>query len=520
MACAVVAMLPGVVDASFVWDDAQLVALNTQTASWDPVAWLGADLWQGTPQADSLRGYYRPWMVWSLFVDRAVFGLAPGWHRLHSVLLHAGAAGALYALARRLDLSPASALLGGLLFALHPAQVESVLFVAARNDVLAAAATLGSLALLARDDPKPGHLVGAGALALVALLSKETAVLAVFMLAAVHWTRARSLGPRVTYVPWAVALAVYGGLRAWAGVGLPPGAHGLGPVLAVSAEGWSRSLLWPLQLAPGLHAEWSDLGVRALPLVGIGVIWLALRAGRRGAAGLVIAGLGLAPALVAVASVGLVADRYLYLPLAGLGLALAGALEPLGKRRWYALAGLVPLLPLTLLSTPSWSTDVGLWQAAVVKHPNPYTYGGLAAAYDANDQWDQAAPYYALATQGPRPFEHACFNAARIHIKRGDLAQAASEGVRALDAGCAPSAELLAPTALALAFQGEWDQAEALARQVDQDPTGKAVIVRSAAALRRGDTAAIELEAERLGGDPADLERAAVDFLRRAGAPY
>jgi len=221
-----------------------------------------------------------------------------------------------------------------------------------------------------------------------------------------------------------------------------------------------------------------------------------------------------------VASVGLVADRYLYLPLAGLGLALAGALEPLGQRRWFALAGLAPLLPLTLLSTPSWSTDEGLWRAAVSKHPNPYTYGGLAAAYDAGDQWDQAAPYYALATQGPRPFEHACFNAARIHIKRNDLAQAASEGVRALDAGCAPTAELLAPTSLALASQGDWDQAEAMAKQVDHDPTGKAVIVRAAAALRRGDTAAIELEAQRVGGDPADLERAAVDFLRRAGGPY
>jgi hypothetical protein len=58
----------------------------------------------------------------------------------------------------------------------------------------------------------------------------------------------------------------------------------------------------------------------------------------------------------------------------------------------------------------------------------------------------------------------------------------------ALSRGCARSPELLAPTALGLALGGRWDEALSLANEVERDPTGKAVLVRLAGAVRAGDT--------------------------------
>ncbi len=219
---------------------------------------------------------------------------------------------------------------------------------------------------------------------------------------------------------------------------------------------------------------------------------------------------------------GEVADRYLYLTLAGLGLALAGLLTAHARvrTRVLAAAALCALgAVLVGLTLPSWRDDRSLWQAAVTKHPSPYTWGGLARTLEDEGALDDAAAAYRQATTAPHPFAESCYRVAAIHLKRQDPAAAAQAGRRALTQGCAPSPELLAPTAVGLFIIGSVDEAEAMAGRLRSDPTGLAVLVRLAAAARRGDIEPFFAAQASGAGDPEQLRAQVAWLLDQAQLP-
>jgi len=500
--------------AGFVWDDNVLIVENLLTDSWANLpAMLRGSLWDSTPVGDGGAAYYRPLMLVSLLVDRTLFGLSPLAHHAHSLLWHLLAVALGWRLLRRW-LPPLSAAAGLALFAVHPLQVEPVTFIAARNDLMAAALLLAGLLALCRSQPR---LVAGGLAICAAALCKESVVLAPGLYAAVELARTGRPGTRHGHV---AILAAIGGvfcLRAALQLSLPAGASAgsmlaaLGPMLAsYSARG-----LVPVELLPGLNLGWPPpipwWALGAVVLLSAGLVW----AGRRAAAGgLVFAGLSLAPAVAAVAHVGAVPDRYAYLPLLGIGMAVGAAA---GGRRWLAVVLWAGLGLLSGLTVPHWKDDLTLWRAAHGQHQTPYTAGILAKVVDDMGGLDLAAQLYAQATQAPRPFHESCYNVTRIHLKRGDMAAAVSEGQRALAAGCERSPELLSPMAWALAQTGQWDEAEVVAAEVVQDPTGLAVVVRAAAGVRRGDRGPMEAAIrDNPDADPRALERAVQNLLDAA----
>src|SRR4029450_3446040 len=80
--------------------------------------------------------YYRPVTMLSLLLDHTLYGSEPFGYPLTVLLLHAAAAWAVYALARRIA-SPLAAVLGASLFAVFPASAGGVGWIAGRNDILA-----------------------------------------------------------------------------------------------------------------------------------------------------------------------------------------------------------------------------------------------------------------------------------------------------------------------------------------------------------------------------------------------
>ena len=62
---------------------------------------------------------------------------------------------------------------------------------------------------------------------------------------------------------------------------------------------------------------------------------------------------------------------------------------------------------------------------------------------------------------------------------------------------------MIVHAAISLAVLGQWDDAEAWAKQVGRDPTGLVPVVLSAAALRRGDESVLETWEAQDGGDAA-----------------
>jgi protein O-mannosyl-transferase len=90
---------------------------------------------------------WHPLTVWSHTLDCQLFGLKPWGHHLTSVLLHAVNTGLVFLLLRGLTGALWRSVLVAALFGWHPLHVESVAWVAEREDVLSGC--FGLLALMA-----------------------------------------------------------------------------------------------------------------------------------------------------------------------------------------------------------------------------------------------------------------------------------------------------------------------------------------------------------------------------------
>ena len=130
-----------------------------------------------------------------------------------------------------------------------------------------------------------------------------------------------------------------------------------------------------------------------------------------------------------------------------------------------------------------WLSSTALWAHGWTVSPSPRTACGL---FKEIEHQPGADGWLERATTAP-PAQYCCFSATSHYLDRGDLPGAYASGRRALEQGCEPTAELLAPLAIAEFVAGEWDLAEAHALAAQPDPTGLSPLVLSAAALRRGD---------------------------------
>jgi tetratricopeptide (TPR) repeat protein len=460
--------------AGFVWDDRLLVLESPLVReSLSLPEHLSGRLFERSPHADA-RAYYRPLTTLSLAADFALWGDAPRGFHATNLALHAGVAALAFLLARRAGARPAHAALAAGLFALHPRLSESVAWISGRSDLLAALGVLAAL-LLHRTEPGAWAARGAAALALLGgLLGKETAIAGAAALVALELSsmprgeagrRPRTLRALSHLGPVAAVLAAYALLRA---AGAPEGATAQAEVfqpaervlLAVATLGrYALMLLDPLR--PSLRIGLADVlatgELAAGALAAAALVWgaLRLRAHRLAPlrlAALVAAAVALAPALHAI-PIPLdvrAADRLLYLPVAGLALALAPALAaraPMARLAAPIGCALLAFFALaTHLRAREWADEAPLWR------------GALATAHATDPR--PALMLAELAIRRGQPAE------ALDWLARAGAAEAASQRRRLrTDA----SGEILGNTAGALAALGRDEEAlrllEELARR-------------------------------------------------------
>ena len=112
------------------FDDTAYVTENGRVLAglnWDNVRWaFGTDYF----------GNWHPITWLSLMLDVELFGLEPGLHHLHSLLLHAGSVVVLFLALKRMTATTWPSALVAALFAAHPLRVESIAWAAERKDVL------------------------------------------------------------------------------------------------------------------------------------------------------------------------------------------------------------------------------------------------------------------------------------------------------------------------------------------------------------------------------------------------
>lgn len=406
-AVAALVVYSGTLDAPFLYDDITYVQENPLVADGGSLG----KLWTTSyPPGREAAGLYRPVTSTTYFIDRSLWGLAPGRFHLTNVVLHAAATFLLVVLVSRLGLSTAGALAAGLIFAVHAVHVEAVSWVAGRAEVIAGLACFAAvLAWAAHRRTRRAAWLGAAAVCyFIGLGAKETiaplpAVLLVgdylgmFSQPETSGRNVRRRGPSLrAYAAMAVAFGLYAALRvsALGRFGMAGGgtafagdaaATRLSSGLAVIGE-YVRLTLVPVRL----RVDYSDfkfhgvsepralIGVAAAATLVIGAIALRHRA-RRVSFWIAWFALFIFPFSNVFIQIGAVlAERFLYIASAG-ACALAGVgfdhawKERSSLRRAVAASGLAVLVVwlghATIARSRDWHDPVTFWRAEIERSP-------------------------------------------------------------------------------------------------------------------------------------------------------
>lgn len=485
--------------AGFVWDDKPLVLRNSLTGDWHNLPQMFmVDLWE-TAQPSRPSGYFRPLMLVSLALDRFLWGLSPVGHHLHSLGWHLFAAMGLWTLLRRL-VEPWPAVAGVALFLLHPLQSEAVAWIAARNDLMVAAFTFWSAALLLEERPSCAALAGGGLAAAGAMFSKESGLLVVGLLLALdlaRWGRPRAWR---RYAVIAGAIALWLTLRVLAGIPVGATVHPAhwDAILTSLVELMTHCalrLMFPWPLTTGDHMDYLNF-TRVEIFLGLGgalvtLAVLVVRGGRLALAGLTFALLSFVPSLVAIAMHGLIGERYLYAPMGGLALAVSAASLGIAPRRFVMLAPFALVAAIIVSQRlPAWASEVDLWEAAYTQRPNPLTASGYGNALAHQRDLGRACPLLMSALNAPRPSLTACTPALRCLMKVGDLSSAARLADEFGPRECRLDHDAQGLRALVYAHVGRWDEARALVSVPNTTVSPDAMLVQAALARLDGDEAA------------------------------
>ena len=362
----------------------------------------------------------RPMHLASLMLDAAIWGKNPFGYRLTSVLLHALNAALLCALIALVlkgrtavagdgdatDFVAAAssppvvflaAAFGALIFALHPLVVEAVAEPSNREDLLVLLPMLVGLLFIATEQRHSCRLLSAVLIitSFFAVLAKESGAAVPVVFAVASWLLGSFrrcwpvlVGGLLTAVAFLVASYVWrpeaSSIFAHAPRGL---AADFWSLLSLQSRIWTLQLwqiIWPWSLSAHYTAEViADISVpvaaAALSLAAL-VSVFASRANRLAALGISVYVLCLLPASNFAAQYHPIADRYLYVPLAGLGMIAAAIVHRLSIRYSSCFAGGAIIAGLLLLLCFEyaaslrrqliWQQPGALWSNVLRQYPN------------------------------------------------------------------------------------------------------------------------------------------------------
>jgi tetratricopeptide (TPR) repeat protein len=335
-------------------------------------------------------------LTWiSLHVDRALFGFEPAGFHAMNLLQHALAAVLLFLALQHMTGAPGASAFTAAVFAVHPLHVESVAWVAERKDTLSGLCFAAALLAYARYAERPGVWRYALVVAATAagLLAKPMLVtLPCVLLLLDFWPRRRLGSAReirralLEKIPLLALAGAAGAAALYAQQSYGSMEHG--DVLpfrlrianaVVSLVAYLRDAVWPAKLAvfypypvEGI-APWRVTAATGL-LLAITAAAIALRRARP----YLLMGwlwfLGMLVPVLGLLQVGMQAraDRYMYLPLIGVAIAVAwrvhdGVRRP-AARRAASVAGLAAIAGLAVVAhaqTRHWRDTEALFRHAI-----------------------------------------------------------------------------------------------------------------------------------------------------------
>ncbi len=379
-------------------------------------------------------GLYRPLTTFSYLVNYALLGNASrtaGYHWVN-LALHGVNVALVYALGITVFAEATPAFTLAAIWGLHPVLTESVTNIVGRADLLAAFGVLAGLlcyvkAVSAGGLRRLAWLAGLGMAQAVGIFSKESAIVlpGLMLLYDLTWSNRMPWRQRASaYAMLALPLAAFFYLRAqlhgnllipFADNPLVNAGFFTARLTAIKVIGNFLGLfLWPARLSPdysfnavplfgGGASNWEDaLALIALTVCLAAAALIAILAVRARRAEkpvlffLTFFFIALAPTSNLIVLIGsIMAERFLYLPSAGLAGLAAVAIYALGRRRqhrpqalqiaWAAMAlACIALTARTYARNLDWKDDLSLWSSAVDAVPgSAKAHYNLAKALEA-----------------------------------------------------------------------------------------------------------------------------------------
>ena len=292
------------------------------------------------------------WLSW--LIDYAIWGLDPRGYHLTNLLLHAASTALLFGvLTRMTGATLRSAFVAGI-FALHPVHVESVAWAAVRKDVLSALFWMLTLWAYVRYAERPSwrRYLPVPLFLALGLMAKPMLVTLPFVLLLLDYWPLHRISPvrraileklplvALSAISSVVTYQVQRAAGAVQPVDLYPApVRALNALLAYAT--YLRQAFWPSGLAvfyphPGEDVSRAAAGGALLLLAAITAVALRARARQPYLAVGWFWFLGTLVPVIGLVQIGTQshADRYLYLPLIGISMAVAWAVPDLLARRW------------------------------------------------------------------------------------------------------------------------------------------------------------------------------------------
>jgi tetratricopeptide (TPR) repeat protein len=387
--------------------------------------------------------FYHPLTMLSLLADASWHGSGPWGYHLTGILLHAGAAMALFlALA---DLSKAAwrSAFVAVIFAVHPLRVESVAWISERKDVLSGlffALTLLSYSWYVRRPSTLRYLVVVS-LFVLGLLAKPSLVTLPFLLLLLDFWPLRRLPPleagffgsagklvleKIPLLLFSVLASIVAVFAQGESVALPGGSFWGGRLLHVPVAycTYIAQAVWPSGLAPfyplGVPNFGRSLGallligtltaiavfsIRRRPWIFVGWFWFV----------------GMLVPMIGIVQIGSFAhaDRFTYLPQIGLLIAVAwtfwDAVGSFARPRLVAAFAAAGVLAACLIATsfqlPVWKNSETLFRHTLnVTDRNAIAHFNLGAALEESGRASEALDHYGKAVSLWPTYPHARLN--------------------------------------------------------------------------------------------------------------
>jgi Flp pilus assembly protein TadD len=396
--------------------------------------------------ATTFHEYHWHPLTWvSHMADVQLYGLNAGRHLLGNLALHTASSVLLFLALFGMTGRRWPSTIVAALFAVHPLHVESVAWVAERKDVLSGFFFMLTLWLYARYVRRPdsrARIAAVIAAYALGLLAKPMLVTLPFVLLLLDYWPLNRLERGAIIEKWALFVLTAGSAVV---TYLAMTSHGTAKNLVrypadvrlgnavVSYAGYLKKALWPFDLCAfyPFHAVAKGWVLASLALLLL--LTAAAYALRRGHPWLLVGWLwyfGMLVPVIGLVQVGgyAMADRYTYLPMVGIFLAVVWEITALLDRRaswrWAAAVGAASLLLgfawVARLQVGFWRNSVALYERALaVTTDNPFIESSLGSLLSNRGQFDQALPHLANAVRLDPSSAHVRIDLGRALDKQG-----------------------------------------------------------------------------------------------------